>query len=68
MLSFDKWKLLIYPTKDCVNEVMTGIRIEIYGQRHSTYETTLVPPTITVEGQMYHKSTIISPHNPPVLH
>ena len=54
-------KFLIYPTEDCVNEEMT-VELELRSMASDTLqETTLVPPTITIEEQTHHKSTIVPP-------
>ena len=57
-------KFLIYPTEDCVNEEMT-VELELRSMASDTLqETTLVPPTITIEEQTHHKSTIVPPPRP----
>ena len=40
---------------------MTGITIEIYMANDTLCETTLVPPTVTIEEQVHHKSTVVHP-------
>ena len=57
-------KFLIHPTEECVNEEMT-VDLELRSVANDTLrEATLVPPTITVEEQLHHKSTIVPPPHP----
>ena len=54
-------KFLIHPSEDCVNEEMT-VDLELRSVANDTLrEATLVPPTVTVEEQLHHKSTIVPP-------
>ena len=54
-------KFLIHPTEECVDEEMT-VDLELRPVGSDTLrEATLVPPTITVEKQLHHKSTIVPP-------
>lgn len=58
-------KFLIYPTEDCVNEEIT-VELELRsGAINDTLqEATVVRPTITVEEQTQHKSTVVPPPRP----
>ena len=57
-------KFLIHPTEGCVNEEMT-VDLELRSIANDTLrEATIVPPTITIEEQLHHKSTIVPPPHP----
>ena len=57
-------KFLIHPTEDCVNEETT-VELELRSVANDTLrEATLVPPTITIEEQVYNKATVVPPPHP----